>query len=131
MPMTESPWAFLIGAPFAITGQCWSLLFARSFAEQGGLGRYVLGALGREHANKTLWRYMTEALRRLASIEPPRLGSVFGRVLVGDAIHDAVGEGDAIDSLGKTPIVDQVGEPCLTQTARQCVVEILDQSKVE
>jgi hypothetical protein len=37
--------------------------------------------------------------------------------LVGDAIHDAVGEGDAIDSLGKTPIVDQVGEPCLTQTA--------------
>ena len=32
---------------------------------------------------------------------PPRLGSFFGRVLVGDAIHDAVGEGDAIDSLGK------------------------------
>jgi len=27
--------------------------------------------------------------------------------LVGDAIHDAVGEGEAIDSLGKTPIVDQ------------------------
>src|SRR5262249_34352074 len=52
---------------------------------------------------------------------------LFGRVLVGDAIHDAV----AIDSLGKTPIVDQVGEPCLTQTARQCAVEILDQGKVE
>ena len=40
--------------------------------------------------------------------------------------HDAVSEGDAIDGLGKTPIIDQVGKPCLTQTARQCVVEILD-----
>ena len=34
--------------------------------------------------------------------------------------------GQRIDGLGKTPIVDQVGEPCPTQTARQCVVESLD-----
>ena len=58
------------------------------------------------------------------SIWPLRLG--FGRILVRDPIHDAVSEGDAIDGLGKTPIIDQVGKPCLTQTARQYVVEILD-----
>ena len=57
---------------------------------------------------------------------PLRLGSVFEGILVRDPIHDAVSEGDAIDGLGKTPIIDQVGKPCLTQTARQCVVEILD-----
>ena len=34
--------------------------------------------------------------------------------------------GDAMISLGKTPIIDQVGKPCLTQTARQYVVEILN-----
>jgi hypothetical protein len=59
------------------------------------------------------------------TVWPLRLGSVFGRILVRDPIHDAVSEGDAIDGLGKTPIIDQVGKPCLTQSARQCVVEIL------
>ena len=39
---------------------------------------------------------------------PLRLGSVFGRIRVRDPIHDAVSEGEAIDGLGKTPIVDQV-----------------------
>ena len=38
--------------------------------------------------------------------------------LVGDTIHDAVGEDDTIDGLGKTPIVDQVGEPCLRRPQR-------------
>jgi hypothetical protein len=60
------------------------------------------------------------------TVWPLRLGSVFGRILVRDPIHDAVSEGDAIDGLGKTPIIDQVDKPCLTQTAGQCVVEILD-----
>jgi hypothetical protein len=49
-----------------------------------------------------------------------------GQVLVGGTIHDAIGEGDAIDGLGKTPIIDEVDKACLTQTAGQCVVEILD-----
>ena len=62
----------------------------------------------------------------VTTVWPLRLGSVFGGILVRDPIHDAVSEGDAIDGLGKTPIIDQVGKPCLTQTARQCVVEILD-----
>ena len=35
---------------------------------------------------------------------------------VRDPIHDAVSEGDAIDGLGKTPIIDQVDKPCLTDT---------------
>jgi hypothetical protein len=47
------------------------------------------------------------------AIWPLRLGSVFGRILVRDPIHYAVSEGDAIDGLGKTPIIDQVGKPCL------------------
>ena len=62
----------------------------------------------------------------VTTVWPLRLGSVFGRILVRDPVHDAGSEGDAIDGLGKTPIIDQVGKPCLTQTARQCVVEILD-----
>ncbi len=41
-------------------GECWPLLFARSFAEQGDLGRYLLGTLSRDDANKTLWRHFTD-----------------------------------------------------------------------
>ena len=45
------------------------------------------------------------------TVWPLRLGSVFGRMPVRDPIHDAVSEGDAIDGLGKTPIIDQVDKP--------------------
>ena len=103
-----------------------------------------LGAARSRLASSRLRRYLVDTNRVTTSPErahpaaetlrvqaattvwPLRLGSVFGRILVRDPIHDAVSEGDAIDGLGKTPIIDQVGKPCLTQTARQCVVEILD-----
>ena len=42
----------------------------------------------------------------VTTVWPLRLGSVFGRILIRDPIHDAVSEGDAIDGLGKTPIID-------------------------
>ena len=53
------------------------------------------------------WRPFACKLRD-KPIWPLRLGSVFRRALVGDTLHDAVGEGNAIDGLGKTPIVYQI-----------------------
>ena len=54
-------------------------------------------------------------------------GGVLGRVTVSDAIHDAVGEGNPIESLSKTPILDQVLDLLhLPQPARQLAIEVLD-----
>jgi hypothetical protein len=43
-----------------LAGECWPLLFARSFAQEGGLGCYLLGTLRRDDANKILWRHFTD-----------------------------------------------------------------------
>jgi hypothetical protein len=54
-------WAREDSASFAqLAGECWPLLFARSFAEDGDLGRYLLGTLSREEANRKIWVYFTD-----------------------------------------------------------------------
>jgi hypothetical protein len=54
----EDPEGF---AQFA--GECWPLLFARSFAEDGDLGHYLLGTLSREEANRRIWIYFTDPVQ--------------------------------------------------------------------
>ncbi len=43
-----------------LAGECWPLLFARSCAEAGDLGRYLLGSLSRDEANRKLWIHFTD-----------------------------------------------------------------------
>jgi hypothetical protein len=57
-------WAREDPAGFArLASASWPLLFARSFAEHGDLGRYLLGTLSRDEANRKLWVHFIDPVQ--------------------------------------------------------------------